>query len=41
MELVKPIIEKRNQVFLASKIKQKIALVLDRPVPKPKPHRND
>ena len=40
MELVKPTIEMRNQVFLSSKIKLKIA-VLDRPVPQPAPHRND
>ena len=41
MKLVKPTTEMWNQVFLASKIKQKIALVLDRLVPQPEPHRND
>ena len=40
MELVKPTIEMRKQIFLASKIKQKIALVLDRHAPQPGPHRN-
>ena len=40
MKLVKPTIEIRNQVFLASKTKQKIVLVLNRPVPQPEPHRN-
>ena len=38
MELVKPTTEMWNQVFLASKIKQKIAFVLDRPVPHPETH---
>ena len=41
MKLVKPTIEMRNQVFLASKIKQKIALVLNCLVPQPKLHWND
>ena len=41
MELVKITIEMRNQVFLASNIKQKIALVLDRPVPQPELHQSD
>ena len=41
MELVKPTTEMGNQVFLASKIQQKIALVLDRPVPQPESYRND
>ena len=41
IELVKITIEMWNQVFLASKIKQKIALVLDGSVPQPEPHRND
>ena len=39
MELVKPTTEMGNQVFLASKIQQKIALVLDRPVPQPESYR--
>ena len=41
MELVKITIEMRNQVFLASNIKPKIALVLDRPVPQPELHQSD
>ena len=39
VKLVKPTIEMRNQVFLASKIKQKIALVLDRPLLQPELHQ--
>ena len=41
VKLVKPTIEMRNQVFLASKIKQKIALVLDRPLLQPELYQND
>jgi len=41
MELVTPTIEKRNQVFMASQIKQKIAIVLDRPLPQLAPLRNN
>jgi len=41
IELVKLTIEMRNQVFLILKTKQKIALVLDRPVPQPEPPQND
>ena len=41
MGSVKPTTEIRNQVFVASKIKQKIAIMLDRPVPQPELHQND
>ena len=41
MGSVKPTTEMRNQVFVASKIKQKIAIMLDRPVPQPELHQND
>ena len=40
MELVKPTNKMRNEVFLALKINQKVALVLDCPVPQPELHQN-